>query len=234
MDATEHCLQKIFHQQRKILPLKTAFSLDKYVSDVLEYVHSYEYTHSYVKPSRLLHGFSKGNENHLYLVDAAIFRVPTSRTSHQKCKEDLRKANDGTTVFATREARTSARPRNGTVELLGRMLFQWLCCRQSREDDFKSRKFLGQEKSPLIEEVRHLMSKWIPNETMPCSINVSALRGYRALPGAATDAAEQDLQKILDQQGKTLPLKTAFSIDTSVSDGLKYVRSYKSTHDTPM
>ncbi|XP_075732970.1 serine/threonine-protein kinase VRK1-like [Rhipicephalus microplus] len=197
MHATEEGLKKIFHQQRKILPLKTAFSFDKYVSDGLEYVHSYEYTHSYVKPSRLLHGFSKGNENNLYLVDAAIFRVPTSRTRHQKCKEDLRKVNDGTTVLATREARPCAHPRNGAVELLG--LFQWLCCRWLREDDVKRRKFLCQQKSRLIEEVRHLMSKWMPHGIMQCSMNVPALRGYKALPGAAIDATEQDLQKILHQ-----------------------------------
>ncbi|KAL3257577.1 hypothetical protein MRX96_017033 [Rhipicephalus microplus] len=41
-------------------------------------------------------------------------------------------------------------------------------------------------------------------------------------------------RRYLTSRARHFPLKTAFSLDTSLSDGLKYVRSYKSTHHTPM
>ncbi|KAL1467262.1 hypothetical protein MTO96_005816 [Rhipicephalus appendiculatus] len=47
------------------------------------------------------------------------------------------------------------------------------------------------------------------------------------------DTTEEDLQRILDQQGKALPLKTAFSLGTCVSGGLEYVgkQDLRKAHD---
>ncbi|XP_049266965.1 serine/threonine-protein kinase VRK1 isoform X1 [Rhipicephalus sanguineus] len=44
------------------------------------------------------------------------------------------------------------------------------------------------------------------------------------------DRFGEDLQKILDRQGKTLPLKTAFSLGMRVIDVLEYVHSYEYIH----
>ncbi|KAH6926960.1 hypothetical protein HPB50_024297 [Hyalomma asiaticum] len=44
------------------------------------------------------------------------------------------------------------------------------------------------------------------------------------------DRFGEDLQKILDRQGKTLPLKTAFSLGMRVIDVLEYVHSYDYIH----
>ncbi|XP_075732971.1 serine/threonine-protein kinase VRK1-like [Rhipicephalus microplus] len=140
MDATQKGLQKILDQQGRTLLLKTAFSLDTCMSDGLEYVHSYEYTHPGVKPPSLLYVFSKNNESETYLIDSANFRVSTSQTKHKKSKEDLRKAHDGTTEFATLEDCTgAARPRRIAVGLLEYKLLKWLYCERPREGDLKNR-----------------------------------------------------------------------------------------------
>ncbi|KAL3257576.1 hypothetical protein MRX96_017032 [Rhipicephalus microplus] len=169
MDATEEDLQNIPDQQGRTLPLKTAFSLDTCVSDGLQYVHSYEYTNPGVNTSSLRHGFSKNNESETYLIDAANFRVPTSQTKRKKSKEDLRKAHDGATEFATWEGHTGARKQRVAGGLLGGDL-------KNLEGDLKNRKYI----CPWTDDFLHLMNKCVPHGNNSCGFRVPAARDYHA------------------------------------------------------
>ncbi|KAH8033647.1 hypothetical protein MRX96_017034 [Rhipicephalus microplus] len=175
-DATEEGLQKILQQLGKTLPLKTAFSLDTSVSDGLKYFRSYEYTHPNVKPSSLLHVYSTGNENEIFLVGYVVLHVPTGQAKYKESEQAFTKAHDGTIDFASRVVCTGAHPRRGAIELLGYNLLQWLCCRLHREDNLKNPKYITQQKSRLIENIRHLMSKCFLHENIPCSMRAPEVR----------------------------------------------------------
>ncbi|KAL1471124.1 hypothetical protein MTO96_040090 [Rhipicephalus appendiculatus] len=134
------------------------------VIDVLEYAHGYEYihTHASVKASRLLHCFSKDNENKLYLPEFGLAYRYTQNGKHKEYKEDLRKAHDGTTRLTSPNVHIGALSRSGHVELLGYNLLLWLCCRLPWEDNLKNPEYASEEKNVLTENIPPADEKMLP------------------------------------------------------------------------
>ncbi|KAH6947408.1 hypothetical protein HPB50_018819 [Hyalomma asiaticum] len=154
----------------KTLPIKSAFSLCMRVIDVLEYVHSYDYINVGVKSSVLLLGFSKCSKNKVYLVDFALACRYTQNGKHKEYKEDLRKAQDGTIEFTSRDAHIGANSRCRDMEIVAYNMLQWLCCPLPWADNLTNPKYISHLKSSLKENIHLVTGKGFPHGVIPCVI----------------------------------------------------------------
>ncbi|XP_064623163.1 serine/threonine-protein kinase VRK1-like [Lineus longissimus] len=152
-------LQKLFVENGKRFPRKAVQQVALRVIDVLEYIHSKDYSHADIKAANLLLGYK--NPNQVFLVDFGLAaRYRQSNGTHNVYKEDPRKAHDGTIEFTSRDAhRGVAASRRSDLEILGYCLIQWLCGRLPWEDNLANKNYVRDQKLKYMEDIPALMKK---------------------------------------------------------------------------
>lgn len=133
-------LQKKLEELSSTFDLKTTYTISKKVIDILEYIHSFGYIHADVKASNLLLGRSfaptpkgkglaeqNGIHSEVWLVDFGLVeKYRNSEGQHRGEEEDLRRANNGTVEFSSRDAHIGALCRRSDLEILGFNILSWL------------------------------------------------------------------------------------------------------------
>lgn len=133
-------LQKKLEELNSTFDLKTTYTIAKKVIDILEYIHSFGYIHADVKASNLLLGRSfaptpkgkglaeqNGIHSEVWLVDFGLVeKYRNSEGLHRGDEEDLRRANNGTVEFSSRDAHIGALCRRSDLEILGFNILSWL------------------------------------------------------------------------------------------------------------
>lgn len=147
-------LQKVLAMNKLRLPLKTAYTIGIKILDILEYIHSHGYIHADIKASNLLLSLNKNHQtdqhDEIWLVDFGLvekylqgknmIKAPLKafinlkilqsgeplNSKHKPYEEDLRKANNGTIEFTSRDAHIGCFSRKGDCEILAYNLLYWL------------------------------------------------------------------------------------------------------------
>ena len=133
-------LQKKLNQFDSRFDLKTSYTIARKVIDILEYIHSFGYIHADTKASNLLLGRSlapsprgkglaeqQGFQSEVWLVDFGLVeKYKDSEGNHKSCEEDMRRANNGTVEFTSRDAHIGALSRRSDLEILAFNILSWL------------------------------------------------------------------------------------------------------------
>lgn len=124
-------LQKVLDSNNLKLPLKTAYTIGIKILDILEYMHSYGYIHADIKASNLLLSMKAKPDNRhdeIWLVDFGLVEkyLQGDNSTHKPYEEDLRRANNGTIEFTSRDAHIGCFSRKGDIEILAYNLLSWL------------------------------------------------------------------------------------------------------------
>ncbi|XP_069674134.1 serine/threonine-protein kinase VRK1-like isoform X2 [Periplaneta americana] len=165
-------LGKLFLQNGRRFPLKTAFYLGIQILDTLEYIHSHGYIHADIKGSNLLLGFRKGTENCVYLLDFGLACRYTDQSGvHKEYRCDQRKAHDGTLEYTSRDAHIGAHSRRGDLEILGYNILQWLCGKLPWEDSVADPEYVHVQKKSFMSNIPLLMRRCFPDAEPPAVLN---------------------------------------------------------------
>lgn len=117
--------------------VKTTYTIAIKIIDILEYIHSFGYTHGDIKGSNLLLSRKeelkkvknkKSTFSEIYLVDFGLVEryIYKDDGVHKKYEEDARRANNGTVEFLSRDGHIGAFSRRGDLEILGYNMLSWL------------------------------------------------------------------------------------------------------------
>ncbi|XP_076463587.1 serine/threonine-protein kinase VRK1-like [Babylonia areolata] len=122
-------LQRVFEQNDRKFSEKTTFSIGLRMLDALEYIHDKGYCHADIKAANILLGYNGGKTDfsQVYLVDYGLAYRFLVDGAQRPYKADPKRAHDGTTEYASRDAHKGVLPsRGGDLEILAYCMLEWL------------------------------------------------------------------------------------------------------------
>lgn len=204
-------LQKLFESNGKKFPAGTVFRVALQVLDVLEYIHSQGFAHADIKAANLMIG--NKDPNQVYLIDYGLAFRFNVEGKHKEYKEDPKKAHDGTTEYASRDAHKGVWPSaRGDLETLGYCMWQWLAGKLPWEKDINNK--------PLVADQKIRYMKNVDSQVAPLIKDQASSKGLCKFLTAVTKLDYDETPKYDDL--RQLFRSTLTSLKCKLSDKLDF------------